>query len=133
MLDWTDDKDQDLRNGYNLYAKDSKTGYHIHSTPHAGFVYLTINVRIGNSHDPIMRAKNIANKVDGIVEDRDRQCPICDRSTLCRSDLEKGVSGALRQSIDAHGPIEGKWIGSAAKRVVQHLKHMFKQGIGKID
>ena len=34
----------------------------------------------------------------------------------------KQVAGALKSCIDAHGPIDAQWIGSAAKRIVKQLK-----------
>lgn len=39
-----------------------------------------------------------------------------------RRRLERLVAGALRSTIDAHGPITRKWIGSATKRVVSTLE-----------
>lgn len=35
-----------------------------------------------------------------------------------RGDWESAIAGALKQAIDAHGPITKEWIGSAAKRIV---------------
>ena len=40
-----------------------------------------------------------------------------DRKTEER--LLKIVAGALRCTIDAHGPITKEWIGSASKRIVK--------------
>jgi hypothetical protein len=37
--------------------------------------------------------------------------------TPARSRIERQISGALRDTINAHGPIDVKLIGSAAKRV----------------
>lgn len=41
---------------------------------------------------------------------------------LSRSQLERQVCGALKQAIDAHGPITRENVSSAAKRVVSMLK-----------
>lgn len=35
--------------------------------------------------------------------------------------LERIVSGELRNTIKAHGPISDQWIGSATKRIVHQL------------
>lgn len=35
--------------------------------------------------------------------------------------LEKLVIGSLKQVIAAHGPIDSKWIGSAAKRISHQI------------
>lgn len=34
----------------------------------------------------------------------------------------KVIYGALKQTIDAHGPITGTWIGSAAKRITGMMR-----------
>lgn len=34
---------------------------------------------------------------------------------------EKAIAGALRSTIDAHGPITEEWVGSAAKRITHQL------------
>jgi hypothetical protein len=39
-----------------------------------------------------------------------------------RAKLERRIAGALRSTIDAHGPITKMWIGSATKRVVSEIK-----------
>ena len=36
--------------------------------------------------------------------------------------LLKVIHGALKSTIDAHGPIDGYWIGSAGKRIIGALK-----------
>ena len=41
--------------------------------------------------------------------------------------MERVVSGALRQCIHSHGPITGRWNGSATKRVANALKGYFLQ------
>jgi len=38
------------------------------------------------------------------------------------SKLQRAVAGALRSTIDAHGPITRKWVGSAVKRVLGALE-----------
>jgi len=39
-----------------------------------------------------------------------------------RAKLERRIAGALRSTVDAHGPITKQWVGSAAKRVVSEIK-----------
>jgi len=39
-----------------------------------------------------------------------------------RKKFEKRIADALRQTIEAHGPITKEWIGSASKRVVAAVK-----------
>ncbi len=34
------------------------------------------------------------------------------------TDLQPDIVGALRLQIQAHGPIDDRWIGSAAKRII---------------
>lgn len=41
--------------------------------------------------------------------------------------LERQVAGALRSTIDAHGPITPQWIGSAAKRVTAQIEAEVKR------
>ena len=44
-----------------------------------------------------------------------------------RSSLERAIAGALRLTIDAHGPITREWIGSASKRVIGAIKEHNKE------
>ena len=67
MLDWKEDEHNEPHNGYTLHADvDFKTHYDILCTPHAGMVYLTVRVMIGNNDDSIEQAKVLAEKIDGI-------------------------------------------------------------------
>jgi hypothetical protein len=43
------------------------------------------------------------------------------RDAEFRSTLERRVAGALRSAIEAHGPIDKRTTGSAAKRVVGQI------------
>lgn len=45
--------------------------------------------------------------------------------------LERLVSGGLRACIKAHGPIDRKWIGSAAKRIAQSIRGSLVQYAGQ--
>ena len=67
MLDWKEH--ESLEGGLNLHAGEYKEMYQIHRTPHAGLVYLTIRLTIGNQGDPIEQAKNIAQKIDDLLDD----------------------------------------------------------------
>lgn len=60
-----------------------------------------------------------------------RPCPLCSEK-FDRARLERMISAALRQCIDAHGPIDKAWIGSAAKRISGALKSI-RQEIGFND
>ena len=44
--------------------------------------------------------------------------------------LEKLVVGSLKQAIVAHGPIDSKWIGSAAKRISHQIFGEVKAAFG---
>lgn len=37
--------------------------------------------------------------------------------------LERAIAGALRDAINAHGPITSAWIGSAVKRIIGNLRN----------
>jgi hypothetical protein len=39
-----------------------------------------------------------------------------------RSKFERGISGALKSTIHAHGPITKDWISSASKRIIATIK-----------
>lgn len=41
---------------------------------------------------------------------------------VTRPMLESAITGAIRSTIEAHGPITKTWAPSAAKRVIGHLK-----------
>jgi hypothetical protein len=38
--------------------------------------------------------------------------------------LERAIAGALRDTINTHGPITPPWIGSAVKRIVGNLRNV---------
>jgi hypothetical protein len=44
-----------------------------------------------------------------------------------RAKFERRVAGALRSTIDAHGPITKQWIGSATKRIVSEIKALERE------
>lgn len=50
-----------------------------------------------------------------------------------RAKLEKQIAGALRSTIDAHGPITREWIGSATKRIISLLKEREQAARSKDD
>jgi hypothetical protein len=37
--------------------------------------------------------------------------------------IERAITGALRDTINAHGPITAEWIGSAVKRIAGNLRN----------
>jgi len=44
------------------------------------------------------------------------------------------VNGALKHCINSHGPITKEWIGSASKRIVQHiLNQTTVEGLQSVD
>lgn len=43
-----------------------------------------------------------------------------------RSDVEKIIAGALKSTINVHGPITPEWIGSASKRIYGQLRGLAK-------
>lgn len=44
-----------------------------------------------------------------------------------RSTLESRLAGALKNTIDAHGPITKDWVASAAKRMYGTLKALARE------
>lgn len=44
-----------------------------------------------------------------------------------RSTVESRVAGALKNTVDAHGPIDKDWVASAAKRIYGMLKGLAKE------
>jgi len=44
-----------------------------------------------------------------------------------RGSIEKAIAGALKSTIEAHGPITEEWVASSAKRVIAAIKQWNKQ------
>ena len=43
------------------------------------------------------------------------------------AELEKEIAGALKRTIDAHGPISKDYIGSATKRIAAAIREAAKR------
>mgnify|MGYP001569726791 CR=1 FL=1 len=43
-----------------------------------------------------------------------------------RSAVKKMIVGAIKDTINSHGPITKEWTGSAAKRVIAHFLGLVK-------
>lgn len=43
------------------------------------------------------------------------------------SQFEREIGGALKSTIDAHGPITEQWVGSAAKRIAAAPRNEMKR------
>jgi hypothetical protein len=53
------------------------------------------------------------------------------KDPTANNELERAIVGALRDQIQAHGPITPQWIGSAAKRVLGNIANAKSTGLAR--